>query len=384
MTKLRILSATVSAIILIILFICYCSKDKPTAPETTIQRKLQTALDEVFSTYDGKGISAAVVLPGGDVWLGTANVDGSSPISTDHVFWIGSITKMFTAAAILQLIEERRLRFDDKLYQFLPTYANVDSSITIYQLLTHTSGVFDMPNHPLYSEMMEEDRSKIWTPEEIIMRMIDRPYFAPGEGWRYSSGGYVLLGMIIEKVTGNKVSQEFKQRFYEPLGLQNTFLDAEETITAEFANFWADSNDDGIEEEIPVLAVERYSETSTAYTAGGLFSSAEDVAKWTDALFGRKVVLSQDMLDHMLDFYTDLPSDFGWLGYGMGAEIFRTSMVNDTYAYGHGGWAAYYISATAYLPNYDVSITILLNSQNWMLWEKTMDALCKVIIDNFN
>ena len=363
-----------------------CSANSPAEPEKTIQQKLQTALDNAFSTYGGKGISAAVVLPDGGVWRGTAHVEGSAPIAPDQVFWVASITKMFTAALTLQLVDEGKLSLDDPLSKFLPAYPYVDSSITIYQLLTHTSGVFDCPNHPQYDEIIDEDPLKIWTPEEIVTRLFYDPYFAPGAGWRYSSGGYVLLGMVIEKVTGNKVSQEFRQRFYEPLGLSRTFLDGEDPITADFANFWADLNEDGIEEEIPVLSADRYSMTTVAYTAGALFSTAEDVAKWTDALFGRKVVLSQEMLDHMLDFNTDLPADFksGWPGYGMGAAIFRPWMVNNAYAYGHGGWGAYEISATAYLPAYDASVTVSLNSQNWTLWEKSMDALCRVIMEHFN
>jgi D-alanyl-D-alanine carboxypeptidase len=231
---------------------------------------------------------------------------------------------------------------------------------------------------------MDEDPSKIWTPEEVVTRLFDAPYFAPGAGWRYSSGGYLLLGMVIEQVTGHNVSQEFRERFYEPLGLASTFLDGRDTITADFANFWADLNEDGFEEEIPVLSIERYAETTAGYTAGSLFSTAGDVARWTDALFGRKVVLSRGMLDHMLDFFMGVPADFGWLGYGMGASIFRLSMVNGAYAYGHGGWGAYEISATAYLPDYDVSIAVLLNSRNWTLWERSMDALCRVVMEHYH
>ena len=378
------LSVMFIVFILIILAIFNCSNDSPTSSEESIQQKLKNALDETFSRFQGKGISAAVVLPDGEIWKGTEHIQGSSPITPDQIFWVASITKMFTAALTLQLVDEGKLGLDDSLYKFLPTYPYVDSTITIYQLLTHTSGVFDFPNNPHYSEIINEDPNNIWTPEEIVTRLFDTPYFDPGEGWRYSSGGYVLLGMVIEKVTGNKVSEEFRHRFYEPFGLHSTFFDGQDPITANFANFWADSNNDGIEEEIPVLSTQRLSMTTAAYSAGALFSTAEDIAKWTDDLFGKKLVLSQEMLDYMLDFYTNLPPDFGWLGYGMGAAVFRTSMVDGVYAYGHGGWGAYEISATAYLPAYNASVTILLNSQNWTLWEKSMNALCKVIIDNYD
>jgi len=362
-----------------------CSANSPAEPEKTIQQKLQAALEDALLDYGGKGISAAVVLPNGQAWRGAAHSQGSSPISPDQVFWVASITKMFTAAAALQLVTEGKLSLDDPLSEFLPAYPFVDGSITIRQLLTHTSGVFDYPNHPQFDEIIDEDPSKIWTPEEIVTRLFDVPYFPPGEGWRYSSGGYVLLGMVIEQVTGHPVSQEFRERFYEPLGLSSTFLDGQDPITADFANFWADLDEDGTEEEIPVLSVERNSTTTVANTAGGLFSTAGDIARWTDALFGRKSVLGLEMLDQMLDFNADLPPDFksGWPGYGMGAAIFRPWMVNNAYAYGHGGWGAFELSATAYLPDHDVSVTILINSQNWEFWEKSMNALCRVVMEHF-
>ena len=367
----------------LVILIVFCSKDNNTAPEITIQERLDDALQNVFEENDGRGLSAAVVLPGNEAWRGTAYYEGTDPITPEHLFWIASITKMFTAAATLQLIDEGILNFEDQIHEFLPHYDNVDSSITVYQLLNHTSGVFDLPNHPNYSDMMKEDRSKIWTPEEIMTRMVAEPYFSPGEGWRYSTTNYIILGMIISKVTGNKVSEEFRRRFYEPLGLLNTFLDCEETITGDIANFWADFDDDDILDEVPILSVERYSETSCAYTGGGLISNAEDVARWTHALYSTREVLSQEMLDQMLDFIRDLPADYGWRGCGMGASLFRYSMVNGAYAYGHGGWGAYYLSVTAYFPDYDVTITIMLNSLNWPLWERSMAALSRVIMDYY-
>jgi len=378
------ISVTRSIFALITLItVCTCSKSGPTEQGTSIQQQLQDALDEVLLAYDGKGISAAVILPGEDIWLGTAQVEGATPVVPENLFWIASITKMFTAAVTLQLIEEGLLHFEDQLHQFLPTYTYVDSTITIRQLLNHTSGVADFPNHPQFDEMIDEDESRIWTPEEIVTRMFFEPYFAPGEGWRYASGGYTLLGMVIEEVTGNLVSAEYRTRIYEPLSLENTFLDCQETIIGEFANAW-DYNDDDVLVEWRVIDAERYAQTSVAYTSGGLFSTAEDVAIFTDALFGRKVVIGQTMLDEMLDFTMDLPTDFGWLGYGMGAAIFRLSMVNGAYAYGHGGWGAMFISATAYLPDYNATITVLINSQNWGFWEKAMDALCRVVMNNTN
>lgn len=379
MKVLKNLSLILRLFILIIFFINSCSKDEPTKPEPTIQDELQAAMTEIFSSYNGRGISVAVVLPDQEIWHYTNQKSGADPINADKLFWIASITKTFTAAAILKLVEEGTLSLTDSLHQFLPAYPNIDSTITINQLLNHTSGVFNDTENPLYDEMMEEDRSKIWTPEEMITRMVLAPYFKQGEGWHYSNTDYILLGMIIKEVTGNPLSKEFRDRFYQPLGLNHTFLDAEETITGAFANFWADFDEDGVWEEVPVLSVERYSETSTAWAAGGIFSTAEDIAHWTRALFHGNV-LNQAMLDQMLNF---IPGPAHFPGYGCGVLLYPTSLTGGVRAYGHDGNAGYFISDTIYLPDYDVSITILQNEANGTLQTRAREALCRVIVDHF-
>jgi D-alanyl-D-alanine carboxypeptidase len=317
-------------------------------------------------------------MPGKPVWLYAKASEGADPITTEKLFWTASITKTFTAAAVLQLVDEGKLSLTDQVHQFLPAYPNVDSTITILQLLNHTSGVFNDTENPLYDQMMEEDRSRKWTPEEIITRMVLKPYFRPGQGWHYSNSDYILLGMIIKRVTANALSKEFRDRFYRPLGLNHTYLDAEETITGQFANFWADFDGNGVEEEVPVLSVERWSETSSAWAAGGIFSTAEDIARWTYALFHGNV-LSPTMLQQMLTFHMPISSSFP--GYGCGVLLYPTSLTSGARAYGHDGNAHYYISDTIYLPDYDVSITILQNEANGTVQAKVREAVCKVFID---
>jgi len=358
----------------LILFVFSCAKDEP-----TIQDEMQDALDDVFSACNGRGISVAVMLPNEDIWLYTNQTNGANLITPDQLFWIASITKTYTAAAILQLVEEETLTLTDSLDKFLPTYPNIDSTITIHQLLNHTSGVFNDTENPLYDQMMEEDRSKIWTPEEMLERMILAPYFNPGEGYHYSNTDYTLLGMIIRNVTGNQLSKEFRDRLYEPLGLEHTFLDTEEPIVGEFANFWADFDGNGVWEEVPVLSVERYSETSTAWASGGIFATAEDVARWIWALFHGDV-LSSAMLDQMLTFN---PGPTHFPGYGYGVLLYPTSLTGGAQAYGHDGNAGFFISDAIYLPDYEVSITILQNEANGTLQTKAREALCRIIVEHF-
>jgi D-alanyl-D-alanine carboxypeptidase len=149
-------------VVVLAVIISSCSPTE--VAEQTIHEKLQTTLDEIFTEYNGEGISAAVVFPDESAWLGTAHVDGSDPIYSSDLFVIGSITKTYTATVILQLIEEGELKLNDRISQFLPSYNNIDGNITIKQLLRHTSGVFDFTNHPDIGIMEREDPSKIWPP----------------------------------------------------------------------------------------------------------------------------------------------------------------------------------------------------------------------------
>ena len=148
-----------------------CSKDSTSQPENepTFAEKLQGALDNGLDAYNGIGISAAVIMPDGEMWVGVSGVShGTTKITSDMPFGAGSIAKNFTATTILQLAEAGELTLEDSLYEWLPAYPYVDSTITVRQLLNHTSGLFDFVDNPDFWNAILEEPSKVWTPEEII------------------------------------------------------------------------------------------------------------------------------------------------------------------------------------------------------------------------
>src|SRR5262249_41957723 len=153
-----------------------------------------------------QGCSAAVDLPGQPTWLGTS---GSSyagvPITSDLLFAIGSNTKTFTAALVLQLVDRGLLSLDAPLSSLLPQHTNVNPRITVRQLLDHTSGLFDYMNDDAAQVFaaITADRSRIWTPEEILSTFFGPPHFAPGASWRYSNTNFLIAGMIDEAVIGS-------------------------------------------------------------------------------------------------------------------------------------------------------------------------------------
>ncbi len=237
---------TLFAIILCLgLLACGCGGVAETAvtPTTTAPKpmfpfgeELQDILDGAVNADRAMGVSLTVLVPGYGPWLGVAGKsEPAVPVATDMAFGVGSISKSFIAALILQLAEEGELSLDDQLSQWIPDAPNVDNKATIRQLLNHTSGTFQPNHHPNFFTTVFSDGGREWTDEEIFASFQLEPYSAPGTEWHYSNAGYTLLGQIIEEATGSSVSAELRERFFEPLGLASAFYLTEETAPGEVA-----------------------------------------------------------------------------------------------------------------------------------------------------
>ncbi len=333
-----------------------CSDD--TTAALTLSEKLQKALD---NSCIGVGISAAVIMPDGETWLGTSGVShGTTEIEPQMRFAAGSIGKIFTATAILQLAEEGSLTLEDSLYEWLPSYPNIDSTITIRQLLSHTGGIHDFADNPAYWEAIFADPEKVWTPEEIISNFTGEPVYPKGTDWNYSTVGYNMLRMIIMDATDSDLPAVYSNRFWIPLGLNNTFTLMDESLPADIAHGWYDLNNDGVDDDF-------YSWPRTAFATGiggEIWTTAEDLAKWSKALFIDKTVISQSMLDQALTFYAPCTGEeFVCAGYGLGVGKFNPQLMNGLEAYGHSGNAPGYAATTMYLPDYQVCIGIMDNTE---------------------
>lgn len=171
----------------------------------------------------------------GKTWshaAGIADLRTKTPMKTDFRFRIGSVTKTFIATVLLQLSEENRLNLDDSIEKWLPGVIQGNgydgNQITIRQILNHTSGIADYVNS---KDFDITDTKKSYTAEEFVKIGISLPpNFAPGKGWSYSNTGYVVLGILIEKVTGNSYTEEVENRIIEPLDLSNTFLPGNSSV----------------------------------------------------------------------------------------------------------------------------------------------------------
>jgi D-alanyl-D-alanine carboxypeptidase len=319
-----------------------------------LSKALQRTLDSIRVLYNLTGVSAAMVMPDKEEWVGVSGM--SNPASQENMLpemllGIGSITKTFISAIVLQLASENKLTLEDHLYKWLPKYPNIDSTITIKQLLNHTSGIYNYTDNNQYFLVALSDLSRKFTPEEILS-FVGTPSFAAGTNWAYSNTNYILLGMIIKKVTGSELSEELHKRILSPFGLNSTFLDVEDTIAGQVATCWTSIFGGNLQNfsMYPRTAV-----YSSAWAAGGMLSTAIDLATWVRYLYGGEV-LQKEYLDQMLDFSGSYGND-----YGLGT--FRNSFSNRI-LWGHSGGIPGYVSYAGYSNQDTLSIAVLLNQDN--------------------
>jgi len=348
----------------------------------TLAEKLQIAIDLSLESSNGMGLSAAVIMPDGETWSGVSGVShGITKITTDMRFSAGSIEKMFAASTIMQLVQEGKLTLEDPLYKWLPAYPYVDSTITIRQLLNHTSGLYHYVDNKDFWKAWFEEPSKFWTLEGIVLTFNREPYSPRGTGWHYSQTGYNLLRMIIRKITGSEISTVNRDRFFIPSGLTNTFTSMGETLPGNIAHGWYDTDNDLEYEDF--FSIQR---TPFASGIGGeVWSTAEDLAKWARKLFHDKSVVSQGSLDQMLTFYSPCTGEeFFCAGYGLGVGKFNPLLIYGLEAYGHGGHGPGYAAACIYLPDYKVCIGIMDNTDGGECIGTSLAKLIKVITNHLD
>ncbi|MGG0730924.1 serine hydrolase domain-containing protein [Bacillus paramycoides] len=270
---------------------------------------------------------------GGKTWgyaAGIADLRTKKPMKTDFRFRIGSVTKTFTATVLLQLAGENRLNLDESIEKWLPGVIQGNGydgkQITIRQVLNHTSGIANYIQSKDFDIM---DTKKTYTAEELVkMGLSLPPDFAPGKGWSYSNTGYVLLGILIEKVTGNSYAEEIENRIIEPLELSNTFLPGNSSVIPGTNHARGYVQPDGASELKDVT----YYNPSMGSSAGDMISTADDLNKFFSYLLSGKL-LKEQQLKQML---TTVPTGRAELGeYGLG--IYETKLPNGVSIWGHSG-----------------------------------------------
>ena len=272
---------------------------------------------------------------------GYQNVAKNISNTPNTIYQIGSTTKEFTAAVILKLIENHQLSLDDKLSNYFPDFVR-GNEITIKNLLTHTSGIYEILRDPIAFNTGTQPRSK----EQMLSFFINKPlYFDPGTQYSYCNSGYMLLGLIIEKVTGKSYEQVVKDIILKPLKMNHTGFDFVGLQSRDKAVGYSKYTSTIKEASIP------WDSTAT-YSAGALYSTVEDLYRWHNGLINYKVYNKTSLEKAATPFLE---------GYGLGCWI---DMIYDKKVVSHGGNIFGFTGYFGRIQEEDVSIIILNNIFN--------------------
>lgn len=335
-----------------------------------LKSRFLTELENIHHEHGFPGATAAYILPDGSVEVvatGLADKRHQIPMAPQSRMLAASIGKTFVAATVLALAQERRLDVEDPISKWLgdrPWFqrlANGDS-ITVRQLLTHTSG---LANH-VESEVFAWDFAGKWRssdnpylPEDLIAFILDQPaLFPPGEGWSYSDTGYLLAGLIIEKVSGQSYYDEIEKRFLKPLQLTLTTPANQIELPNLATGYMGTDNIFELPSQTTIQPGVMAWHPGIEWTGGGLVSNPRDLVIWGDALFTGNA-MAGDYLKSL--FHSEaVSSESSDLRYGLAVAIRENERFGTTY--GHGGWIPGYCSSLRYYPQYDVAIAFQINT----------------------
>jgi D-alanyl-D-alanine carboxypeptidase len=344
-----------------LLFVCSHTNVKSEIPvDSVLASALQNKIDNYISQYNLPGISVTVFLPGDRVWSGAAGLShiyDMTPMDTSHLFEMASVTKMYTATIIFQLMEEGLLSLDDTVGQYLPPMNYIPSGTTIRNMLKHRSGLYSYTNNSAIVNEWFGDPDSIWPHLQMINTYVNSPpLFSQGASWSYSNTNFFLLGMIIEAITGNTFAEELKNRILIPYGLSHIVFPPDDSIPATNTPGWTNFTTSGVY-DTDASAILNDCSRSMAYTAGAIIAKPADACKFTKLLWTGNI-LSDSSLNIMKQC-TNLPLSTSYVnGYGYGAQRFL--FWGKTY-YGHNGDISGFTEMTFYGTTDSVGVIISIN-----------------------
>ncbi|MEZ5971025.1 MAG: serine hydrolase domain-containing protein [Hyphomonadaceae bacterium] len=364
-----------------------------------VRAALAAELDAILEDTGFPGITAAVVLPNGEIITaasGLADVETNTPMNAESLMPAGSIGKTFVAATALALVEEGKLSLDAPIAQYLGErdwYRDIPNGdvITLRMLLNHSSGIdvdyISSPQIlPLFVQTFGADgvaMSDLGFRYSDIVGAISNsePDFHAGTGFAYSDANYILVGLLIEEVTGHAFYQEASTRFTERFALADTIPTPR--ASARFASGYEPDEETrlpGFPEKLTEDG-RLYYDPALEWTGGGFASTAGDLAKWAYDLYGRRA-LPGDLVDEMIASRNRfVPAELGW-GYGLAVQLSED-------AFGlrlmHGGYIPGYSSYMEYQPARDMALAFQTNTRSGFSANKRIaDRLWHAVLDASN
>lgn len=339
--------------LLVILTIAAALPAAATAQTRPARASVVGTIDSLAKAFisDGPvaGVSVAVVKGRDTIVMkgyGLADIENEVPATAQTVYRIGSITKQFTSAGIMRLVDEGKLSLDDTLGKMLPSVPARWSGVTLRRLLNHTSGIRSYTGiGPRWLRRWREDMS----PDTIVGLVRDDTLdFRPGARWSYNNTGYVLLGMIIERASGKPYARYLEEEFYKPLGLSQTYYCSQKPIIKHRAQ--------GYDMSARQLTNTEYLSMTQPFSAGALCSTVGDLVAWQRALVGGRIVKPASYVTMTTpESLTDgKPLTYG---YGLGVGKLETHR-----KVSHGGGINGFITDLAYYPDDTLHVVVLANT----------------------
>ncbi|MGW8952730.1 serine hydrolase domain-containing protein [Streptomyces sp. NPDC055709] len=354
MTRLRMLLAGLAALLLV-------AVGASGAPAVTVRQdfdpatveRLDTAITDVMERAGIPGVDVGLWMPGRGTYeksFGVSDKESGVPMKSDLHMRIGSVTKTFTITGLLRLVDRGEIGLDDPVSRYVEGVPNGDR-ITLRQLAGMRSGLYNYTDADAWSKSLLEDPERTYTPRQLLdYAFAHPPNFPPDAKWEYSNTNTVLLGMVIEKVTGRPLGAELEQQVYEPLDLEQTSFPTSAAMPEPYARGYTDYSPTGATTTGATVDATHWN-PSWAWAAGAMISSLEDLHTWVPALADGRL-LEPATQKQRLDFG---PTGYPDVSYGLG--IMR---VNDWI--GHNGELPGYETLAVQLPSEDATLVILINS----------------------
>jgi D-alanyl-D-alanine carboxypeptidase len=348
-------------LIIMMMFIILCSYQTRSYADdfqtNRLANKLQQGLDKKVKELEVPGIQASVRV-NDDYWFsasGSVDFEKEKKLTTKHSFRIGSVTKIFTAAIIMKLYENGEINLDDKINKWFPEFPKSDI-VNVRQLLNHSSGIYNYTENLWFNLKTVLFSKKIWNPNTLLKSTYNKQfYFTPGDSHLYSNTNYLMLGLIIEKLTGESLAKIYRKHIFEPFELKNTFFVPYEKIPENLIT--------GYDRDIISFGIQEYTSKENSFatygfSAGAIVSTSEDLRRWIDNLF-KSDFISQDTLNEMKQYLkANDPDVREQVGYGLGLRVLE---ICGDKIYGHTGTIPGFGAAVFYCPDKDYSIAVVSN-----------------------
>src|SRR6185503_5243592 len=335
------------------------------ANKSSLQATLQAKLDEWHKAGSFPGATLGVVLANGESFglaVGFSDRELKTPMKPRDRMLAGSVGKTFAAATALQLVKEGKIGLDDKIEKYLggePWFSRLPNAktITVRQLMNHTSGLVRYEFKEQFTKDLTANPDKVWKPAELVAYLLDeKAPFEAGKGWDYSDTNYIVLGMIIEKVTGRKFYDEANRRLLKPLKLSDTIPQDGPRLKGVVQGYAGPNNPFGGTDGM-IVNGKFVINPQFEWTGGGYASTTQDLARWVKMIYEGKA-FSPDLLPQVLDGVA-APMLGRETKYGLGAIIRKTQVGT---SYGHSGFFPGYMTDMAYFPDQKIAVAVQVNT----------------------